>query len=348
MTAKRYLQIFFTILLLFILFHFTIWHLYTKQLFQNNDNTHVGDLGRMSYHNDSLIFKENRVNLPKKHIDFTKIEKVDVITIGDSFSNGGAGGLNPFYQDYIASFYNFKVLNLEPSKEGWVESILRLNSSGILDKLHPKVIILESIERGCVDRLSKKIDWNLTADEKTVIQDMKKRYPTQKEKTSFINNLNYNALIYNLLYKFNDHAYSSKVYIAPISKQLFSSQNPKELLFYFEDIKNLKKSNQKSIALLNENLNHLQEILKKKNIHLYFMPTPDKYDIYSKYIINNQYEQSHFFELLRGLKKEYTFIDTKAIIKQLIDDNEKDVYYPDDTHWSYKASAKIFEETKFN
>ena len=114
MTAKRYLQIFFTILLLFILFHFTIWHLYTKQLFQNNDNTHVGDLGRMSYHNDSLIFKENRVNLPKKHIDFTKIEKVDVITIGDSFSNGGAGGLNPFYQDYIASFYNFKVLNLEP------------------------------------------------------------------------------------------------------------------------------------------------------------------------------------------------------------------------------------------
>ena len=52
--------------------------------------------------------------------------------------------------------------------------------------------------------------------------------------------------------------------------------------------------------------------------------------------------------VVRGLKKEYTFIDTKAIIKQLIDDNEKDVYYPDDTHWSYKASAKIFEETKFN
>ena len=346
MTAKRYLQIFFTILLLFILFHFTIWHLYTKQLFQNNGMTHVGDLGRMSYHNDSLIFKENRVNLPKKHIDFTKIEKVDVITIGDSFSNGGAGGLNPFYQDYIASRYNLKVLNLQPFQGAWIESILQLNSSGVLDKLHPKVIILESIERSCADRFSKKIDWNLTADQKTVIQDIKKRYPSQKDKTSFINNLNYNALLYNLLYKLNDHAYFSNVYIAPISKSLFSVKDRKNLLFYYEDLQNIKKSDQKSIALLNENLNHLQEILEKKNIHLYFMPTPDKYDIYSKYIINNPYEQSHFFELLRSLKKEYPFIDTKAILKQLVDNNEKDVYYPDDTHWSYKASAKIFEETK--
>ncbi len=347
MTAKRYLRIFFTLLILFVLFHFTMWHLYTKQLFQNNGMTHVGDLGRMSYHNDSLIFKENRVNLPKKHIDFTKIEKVDVITIGDSFSNGGAGGLNPFYQDYIASRYNLKVLNLQPSEQGWVESILRLNSSGVLEKMHPKVIILQSVERACIDRLSKQIDWNLAADEKTVIQDMKKRYSHQKTTTSFINNLNYNALLYNLLYKFNDHAYFSKVYITPISRQLFSSQSSNELLFYFEDIQN-KEADQKSFAQLNANLNHLQKILKKKNIQLYFMPTPDKYNIYSKYIIKNPYRQKHFFELLRSLKKEYTFIDTKAILEQLIDSNEKDVYYPDDTHWSHKASEKIFQKTKIH
>lgn len=348
MTAKKYLQVILSILTLFTLFHFTMWCLYTKQLFQNNTTIHIGDLGRMSYHINSFDYKKNLINLPKKHINFTKIEQVDVITIGDSFSNGGAGGLNPFYQDYIASTYNLKVLNLQPFQGEWIKSILQLNSSGILDKLHPKAIILESIERSCIDRLSKQIDWNIAANENAVLKDMKQRYPSQIETTSFINNLNYKALLYNLLYRFNDHAYFSKVYIVPISKKLFSSKDEDKLLFYFRDLKNIKKSDPKSIAILNENLNHLQAILKKKHIRLYFMPTPDKYNVYSKYIVKNKYEQSRFFELLRGVKKEYTLIDTKAIIEKLIDDSEQDIYYPDDTHWSYKASKKIFKETKLN
>lgn len=348
MRAKKYLFIALSVILVFILFHLTIWNLYTKQLFQNDNNITIGDLGRMSYHNDSFFYKQNTQNLPKKHIEFTKIENVDVITIGDSFSNGAMKGVNPFYQDYISSNYNLKVLNLQPFLNKWIETILILNNSGVLDKLHPKSIILQSVERSSISRLSKKIDWNITLNKNDIIKEMQRRYINDMPKPSFINNLNYNALLYKILYKYDDNAFFSKVYISKISKNLFSSQDEDTLLFYFEDIKNIKQSNQKSVELLNDNLNKIQAILEKKNIKLYFMPTADKYNIYSKYIVNNKYEQSHFFELLRGLKKEYNFIDTKAILQKLTDQGVKDVYYSDDTHWSYKASREIFKEQNVN
>ena len=76
------------------------------------------------------------------------------------------------------------------------------------------------------------------------------------------------------------------------------------------------------------------------------MPSVDKYNLYSKYIQNNQYQQSRFFEILRPLKKEYNFIDTKMILTRMLDNNITDVYYSDDTHWSYKASKEIFNRVK--
>jgi len=101
------------------------------------------------------------------------------------------------------------------------------------------------------------------------------------------------------------------------------------------------------IDKLNNNLNALSKILKKKNIKLYFMPAVDKYNLYSKYIVNNTYPQSIFFEELRKLPKEYTFIDTKTILLEELKKGVKDIYHSDDTHWSYKASEAIFKKVKF-
>ena len=346
MKEKKYLYIVLSLTVLFVGFHFITWNLFTKELFIPKNDMHVGDLGRMSYLKKSLTFKKNEQNLPLKHIEYNdNVASIDVLTIGDSFSNDGSQGTNGYYQDYVSTIQKLKVMNMQPSSKGFIETILILDSNGILDKLSPKIIILESVERSAIHRFAKSIDWEI-GSKNCSTSFLDKKYNHSVPKPSFINNLNYNALLYSLLYRYDDNAIFSKVYISNLSKNLFSCKDKDKLLFYFEDLKNLSLSTKKSIALLNRNLNKLQNILDSKNIKLYFMPSVDKYNLYSKHIKNNLYKKSTFFELLRPLNKKYHFIDTKMILETMLDNNISDLYYSDDTHWSYKASREIFNQVK--
>ncbi|ABL01923.1 conserved hypothetical protein [Candidatus Ruthia magnifica str. Cm (Calyptogena magnifica)] len=345
MKEKKYLYIFSLLIILLIGFHFITWNLITKEFFIHKENIDVGDLGRMSYLSKSLTLRKNKQNLPNKHIQYNDNVEIDILTIGDSFSYGKGGGNNKYYQDYIATTQNLKVMNIQPSGKGYIETILILSSNGILDKLNPKSIILQSVENGAVDRYAKIIDWDIGLKNIST-SFLDKKYSHSKPNPSFINNLNYNALLYSLLYKYDDNAIFSKTYITPLIKNLFSCEDKDRLLFYYKDLESLSKSNNKSIDLLNKNLNKLQKILSEKNINLYFMPSVDKYNLYSKYIQHNKYQQSAFFEILRPLKKEYNFIDTKMILEEMLDNNISDVYYCDDTHWSFKASEEIFKQVR--
>ncbi len=120
MKTKKYLKIIFLMIGIFIGFHFAIWNLLTKKVFEPKDNTNVGDLGKISYLQKSFFLRENKQELSEKHLDYQKNLKVDVLTIGDSFSNGGAGGMNKFYQDYISTNQNLKVMNIQPSLAGFI------------------------------------------------------------------------------------------------------------------------------------------------------------------------------------------------------------------------------------
>lgn len=71
------------------------------------------------------------------------------------------------------------------------------------------------------------------------------------------------------------------------------------------------------------------------------MPAVDKYDLYYDYIQNNTHLKNPFFDLIRPLKKDYYFVDTKNILSTLLQKDIKDVYWIDDTHWSHIASQAI-------
>ena len=77
------------------------------------------------------------------------------------------------------------------------------------------------------------------------------------------------------------------------------------------------------------------------------MPVVDKYNLYSNFIVDNPYPRSTFFEKLRQLPKRYAFIDTKQILMEELERGELDLYYPDDSHWSWKAPQKIFNTVRF-
>jgi len=344
--AKKYIKVFLLLSLLFLAFHSLTWNLITKQLFIQKDNMVIGDLGRISYSLNSLTVRKNEQNLLSKHIEYTDNIEIDILTIGDSFSNGGAAGPNRYYQDYISTKNDLRVMNMQSNKEGFIETVLTLMKSGHLDILKPKAIILQTAERNAIARYSKKINWDINLKDSSTYF-INKKYINRKPIPSFINNLNYNAVLYSLLYQYDDNAYFSNVYKVDMSKKLFSCKDKSKLLFYNKDLKYILNTNTTAVKLLNDNLNKLQNILHEKNIQLYFMPVVDKYNLYSKYIINNNYPKSIFFEELRPLNKHYEFIDTKKILAKKLDENIKDVYYSDDSHWSFIGIEAVFENIEF-
>lgn len=95
---KTKLKICFFVLICFVIYHIFVWLLITKEVFDRNDGMMIGDLGRLSYKINSYSPRKTAVTLPRTHYildsDF-QMRQVDVITIGDSFSNGGGGRTKP-------------------------------------------------------------------------------------------------------------------------------------------------------------------------------------------------------------------------------------------------------------
>lgn len=351
---KKFNIYFLIVICLFLMFHFLVWNIYTKYAVKPDNGFFVGDLGRISYQKDSIFYREDKQLLEKKHKKFLEPQnlKADMITLGDSFSNGGGAGLNKYYQDYIATNHDLDVLNIGYfSGMNYIDTIISLVNSNLINKIQPKYILISSVNRNFHKYLLGKIDENKYYDENKIknalfskgkleIEDIIKN---EFKNIKFINNLNFKALKYTFFYNFDDNAYESSCYIFDLKESLFNIKNSDKLLITKEDLY-FNSNNIENIKNLNKNLNQLSRILKKKGITLIYMPVVDKYDLYFDYIKNNKYPAIEFFDKFRKLKKEYIVIDTKEILMKLLEKKEKDIFYSDDTHWSYKASEAIFKD----
>lgn len=335
----------------FALFNLVVWKLGTELLLTKKYDG--GDLARGSYIVASKYFRKNRIELPRKHflVDFTDRRRIraDVLTIGDSFSMGLGEGKNHFYQDYIASVYNAAVGNVYPYPFpdavmvfSPLKNLILFYNSGLLDEIGPKYVLLQSVERYCVKRFSRPYDFGLTADREKIVNYYRGREYTfdNVPHVSFINTGNVKFLYYNMLYSFSDRANKNIIY-RKLTRPVFS-RNGDHILFLNEDLEGCNLATDESMRLLNDNLNEMARLLEKKNIKLLFMPIVDKYDLYADYIADNPYPRSTFFEKLRQLPRRYRLIDTKQLLKEEVDKGVQDVFYPDESHWSWKAPEKIF------
>ncbi|QEZ88621.1 hypothetical protein ACIB15232_0450 [Aliarcobacter cibarius] len=342
-------------------FNAAIYYTYVDKVFPKSPYT-IGDLSRMSYAADLIDLRETKVDLAKKHIEEKEYlnEKIDFLTIGDSFSNGGGGGLNTYYQDYIATNYDKNVLNIAHFKDAknYIETVVRLLNSGQLEKMGVKYVLVESVQRFALQRFAiSNIDFS--KDDITIfknkIENNLKQNTTQKkvehsinEDIGIINNLNLNALTYNTRFKLNGYGkVTSEIYREKIDRNLFSTKIGDEILFFYEDLKHLNDETKENIELLNKNFNTLANLLAQKGIKLIFMPAVDKYNLYSPYIISNNYPKSMFFEYLDNLPKDYIYINSKKILSEYLEKGDKDIFYVDDTHWSYKASDILINHESF-
>ena len=347
-----FVKIFLSVTILFVLFHATIWIGYTSKIFDRDDGLYIGDLGRVSYQLDSLHPRKLEYTLEKRHLhrENWNFEQVDILTVGDSFSNADTGGLNPYYQDYLATFYDKKVLNLQrfSDKSNSMQLLISLYNSGWLERYKPKYIVLEAVERFSLEMHSTPMDWDATLKglDNSILADFKTTNSYIPE-LSFINTANYNFILYSLEYKFLKvgHKWIPRL---KLNQPLFTPENYKDfLLFTNEDIRNHTKQDDKRVHLLNENLNRLSKLLQTLDIKLFYMIASDKYDLYYDFIVDNPYPKNYLFDLLRETPKEYYFVDTKTILLEALKRGEKDIYYADDTHWSYRASEIISQDSIF-
>ena len=355
MNYKKFTLIFMLIIISFVTFNFLTWNFATKYILERHNDYITGDLARIGYITNPLHKRKNENNLTKQHFEINdyNFQKLDMLTLGDSFSNGAGGGLNRYYQDYIATYQDWNILNINNYKNfNDINTILILLNSGFLKKSGIRYVLYESIQRKVVDRLT----MNINFDIKSSISDINQYYNFGKNpksqssltipKQSFINNGNFKYILYNFLYNFSSNAFISKTYIAKTDKNLFSINPYNKFLFYNKEITSIHKNTQKNLKIVNSNLNILSSKLKEQGIKLIFMPAVNKYDFYNKYIINNKSNKDQFFTIFRKLKKDYIFIDTKAILFRKLKEGTKDIFYCDDTHWSYKASDAIAKHLK--
>ncbi|MBK5276384.1 MAG: hypothetical protein JJE30_15245 [Desulfuromonadales bacterium] len=357
MKSKKFTLFMVVAILAFPAFNFLVWKLCTEVLLTKKYDG--GDLARTSYILASKYYRKNAIDLPRKHflLDFANREqkKIDILTLGDSFSMGLGEGKNHFYQDYLATNLHAEVANVFPYPTSDavmlyspLTNLILLYNSGVLDDIMPKYVLIESIERYCVQRFSHAFDFSTTEPKEKLV----KYFSNQKYNfdylpvVGFLNTGNPKFLYYNLLYMFSDKAFHDQIVYRKLTKPLFSV-NGSNILFTNQDVSNVKLVTDESVEILNANLNEMARLLEKKHIRLIFMPIVDKYNLYSDYIADNPYPKSIFFEKLRKLPKMYMFVDTKQLLKEELDKGVMDVYFPDDTHWSWKAPEKIFKSVRF-
>ena len=352
LTSKKFILFTLILLIVYILYHIIIWYTYSSKIFDREDNLYIGDLGRMSYQIDSLYPRKLQYTLPHRILNAKRYDQnvsIDVLTVGDSFSNGGGAGKNPYYQDYLATKYNLNILNIvnfAQKQHKVFDAIIALYNNGWLKKHKPKLVIIESAQRGVYQRFSK--DFNFLQKKiliKNLIEPARTTDP-YLPKLKLINTANYKIPFYTFKYKFNIRAQKDVVKLH-LSKKLFSPKNYKNsILFHYSDVLNIN-NDQNLVNKINENFNHLAKLLQTLNIKLLFLVAPDKYNIYYKYLEKNPFQENKFFELIKPLKKEYLFIDAQTILRNKLQQGTLDLYYSDDTHWSYKASDAVTDDSIF-
>ena len=358
MTYKKGVNSFLFFVLLFVVAHYVVWKNWTELLLTNQYPG--GDLARIGY-----ATKQKRItrdDLPRRHLEMKDYrgQQIDLLTFGDSFSQGGGGGLNRYYQDAIASATGMTVLNVYPYREVMdksprqdlfepVRTLLGLLHSGYIDKIMPKYVLLESVERKCGERFGSLFN-PLQSVPLGQLEAYYRRDFNAVDRvpdTYFINSGNLKFVYYNLRYRIFGKGHPTVPRMA-LTQALFSGEHQTTVLYHVEDEQFLRKPLQQDVETMNKNLNLVADLLAQKGIKLYFMPVVDKFNLYRPYMVRTDLPQSSFFEKIRPLPKRYQLIDTKALLADELKRGELDIFHYDDTHWTWKASQAIARQTDFS
>ncbi|WP_339864122.1 hypothetical protein [uncultured Algoriphagus sp.] len=333
--------------------------LYTINVFNFDQRGAEGDLARMGYFYSnpspsSLI--NNQYNLPKQYTLLSEIKpsskvKVDVMTIGDSFSEQESLG----YKNFLANM-GPSVIHVDRTISGRnpIQTLVSLMNSDLFEFVKPDFVVVQSIERDINSR-TQSIDFDArlesidfykpTTSEEISVDDTANENNIQTTNLQFFSDATLKMPLNFLQYLFLDKPLTSNTYKVEATRKDLFTNDPGNLLFYKNDLRKLEAKND-SLRTLNsiKVLNELASLLSQKNIELIVLISPDKFDLYYSYIKEkSNFMKPTFFSTYEHAEKKYKNVDTYRVLSGKITE-ERDVYYYDDTHWSPKGAKFVAEE----
>jgi hypothetical protein len=295
------------------------------------------DLLRMGYIPD--FYKDTKEKISKNNLKnqyyYSKInlipKNIDFLVIGDSFSEGENS-----YTNLLAK--RSKVLKYVNKNPNPISRLLSLIKSDFFDKNHVKYVVLENVERYVVDR-------GVNIYSNTSIFSKNQKSDNLSNKHVFFSNqsilFTYNSFRYLF---FKDILINNNVYSLSLNKKMFNHFKGDEILIFKEDFDVIDfNNNLDNLQRLNNVINTINQKLNKKGVKLIFFICPDKYDLYYPYL-KIKYKKPIFFESFDFLNKNYYYLDSKKILNESLRKNIKDLYFYDDTHWTFN-SYKLFSDT---
>lgn len=296
-----------------------------------------GDLGRVGhlffekgYHSNlSPVAEEKYV----KDIFIDSLpDSIYILSAGDSFSNKLLSVQR--WNEYTGEFLNKRIINIPPCNLNSEEIILSILSRWP-DKSLPKYVIIETVERETISQLSA-----LDFDHPKTLQNIIYIPPFGDGNSGkFIHNA---VEYYQRKLGMNVHLVFSN-----LSKPVFTSEGREsELICYYQDTTHFSNE---QVKLAATNLEHLHQLAEQRGVKLFYLICPNKANVYWPYI--SEKDKKKYFNILDQTATFDTLpyvYHPLPLLRQLVVNGEKDIFYCDDSHWPPKTAQVVgYEMAKF-
>ncbi|NNM52244.1 MAG: hypothetical protein HKM02_08470 [Pseudomonadales bacterium] len=302
-----------------------------------------GDLTRIGFYTErdfgwqgvQRTFPQHRLNVDAQLADLQ--QPVDILIIGDSFSRE-----RPEYQwqNYLIAQHPLSMLTMDINH---IDIYHVLTSHNY--RLHPpRLLIMESVERQLPFHLL-----NMAADCSAVNQT--KMQPSaamtaltlQHPPLSQSRSTSWRLININFVLKYLEHYFqyapdpSPSVYALPLTTdRLFSSQRAHTLLVFGDDIRKPWWKNQ-HLSTLNCRIESLRrQVEAGGSTRFILMVAPDKLTAYAPWLASKSQHEHRQLALLSAQHPQ-TMPRLDLALQHAIGAGQRDVYFPDDTHWGWKG-----------
>lgn len=273
-----------------------------------------------------------------KHLEELKKVHTDVLVCGDSFSQQMPYGYVNYLAHHGVDVVNaapVRVIEMNPFQLAW--DVMNLVE---VDSTNAQTLIIESVERALETRI-------LAVDfQNNALKELEESPKGSTGDWSIMEMKNWLSLrVKSLLFRMTGRKIPHlPVLQLPMSQALFSGTHGTDLYVYCDDVNTFSIEDSVSMKV-KTNIDTFFVKAQEKHLNLIILVCPDKYDMYQEYIVKNPFPPKTVNEDFRRLVGDNpNVVIGKELLLQHLHAGEKDLYYWDDTHWSYK-SAKIVADT---
>jgi len=343
---RRMSLVFLALLPFFAVFHLVMWFAFTRTLFrpQTGDLKRIGYLVGLEDCKGKLVAEEPTTGYSVLGGEqLAQAADVPALVFGDSFAPSLAKAYSLGSQQPVGlAGVDWEDGNGLAQIEDWL-------GDDWFRQHHVREIIVERVEYAWLDTFADPGDATFGVSWRAELaggtpQPYKKATPW-----TFANNGNFKVLLCNLAYLVSPTAFKmTDTVIVPLKERMFNCTYGDRLLFYRGDKRGaLTPANRDQLDLALKHLQELSDLCHQKGMELKLIVPPVKSYLYYDWIEHPFFPDSKLLETLQGRAVPLGYVDLKQRFHRELAGGYRDLYYPDDAHWTFPA-AKMAAEALTN